>query len=110
MSRIDDPREDDDGPERRAREQLEQLRILSCDLAEHHVERLGSAQGFAVWHVDGDVQSFTERAQDIFDRVSARIERALLFWRDHGRDDAVVTEALAELADAAVVARVLRRL
>ncbi len=99
-----------DGTLTRERVALEQLRILSCDLAEHFVERVGRAKGFAVWLVDGDVQSFTPQAQELFDRVSDKIEQELLWWRDHGRDGDAATEALAEFADAGVVARVLARL
>lgn len=108
---IDDDDEHEQSPERRA---FEQLRVLSCDLAEHVVERLGAAQGFAVWRSDGDVQSFTPRAQEAFDRLSGRIEVELVAWRAHGDDDAVVA-ALADVfgeagADVAVIARVLARL
>jgi hypothetical protein len=88
----------------------EQVRVLACDLAEHVVQRAGDAAGFAVWVDDGDVQSLTETAQRLFDRVSERIERELFAYVDVHGDEAVVVDALDDVVDNDVVRRALARL
>lgn len=89
---------------------LERVRILACDLAEHWVVRIGGERGFAVWVEDGDVMSFTDRAQDFFNRASDEIERELILYVDGGHDEGVVVDALAEYGDAAMIKSILSRL
>ncbi len=92
-------------------EALEELRVLACDLAEHWVEQMGKDEGFAVWFDDeDDVRSFTDEAQDRFNGASDAIERELIFFVEHGRDEGIVVEALARYGTADAVRRILARL
>lgn len=92
---------------------LEELRVLASDLAEHWLERTGREEGFAVWQDDDDdddVRCFTDEAQDRWNGASDAIERELLHFVQHGRDEGVVIEALAQFASADAIRKVLAKL